>query len=323
MSRTMALNNMLSPSEIVRRIERARLPTSKSSYNQSSAFQMEISLCLAGSGFGFFTGPLSLLGDSASRSSPRGIMLVQPSDQVGVVHCSAQAAIDLDSCGFEETNKSVEARPQIGGLQGLQRAGKKAVGHSVNRRVSPCGQASRLASCAKISATLMFRAHQPFGVGDGFRWMRTELADCGSRSPQHRAGTSARADPRSIRELQSHWIADSRVIGVTKTVRTVDCVGFADHEIVNLDRIPLHTAGMGQFDERVQSIQYLGTDRVVHEMVTFLGNGVSETSAQGEEKTDCIRRTRWYHDVFCRFARSLSHLQNIVESVGDSGRQCS
>src|SRR5258708_19539074 len=52
----MALNSMLSPSEIVRRIERARLPTSKSSYNQSSAFQMAISLCLAGSGFGFFTG---------------------------------------------------------------------------------------------------------------------------------------------------------------------------------------------------------------------------------------------------------------------------
>src|ERR1700723_744597 len=254
MSRTMALNNMLSPSEIVRRIERARLATSKSSYNQSSAFQMEISLCLAGSGFGFFTGPLLWLRDSASCSSLRGIMLVQPWDQVRLFHFSAQAAIDLDSCGFKETNKSVEARPQKGRLQGLQRAGKKAVGHRVNRRVSPGGQASRLASCAKIGATLMFRAHQPFGVGDGFRWLRTELADCSSRSPPHRAGTSARAGRRSIRELQSHCIADSRVIGVTKTVRTVDRDGFPDHEIVNLDRIPLHTAGMGQFDERVQSI---------------------------------------------------------------------
>src|SRR5580704_7279897 len=176
MSRTMALNNMLSPSEIVRRIERARLPTSKSSYSQSSAFQMEISLCLAGSGFGFFTGSSFvvtrlLLRDSASSNSLRGILLVQPSDQVRVVRLSAQAAIDLDSCRFKETHKSVEARPQIGCLQGLQRAGKKTVGHRVNRRVSPCGQAGRLASFAKISTTLMFRAHQPFGVGDGFGWM--------------------------------------------------------------------------------------------------------------------------------------------------------
>src|ERR1700693_5598397 len=174
------------------------------------------------------------LRDSASCNSLRGIMLVQPSDQVRVVHFSAQAAIDLDSCGFKETNKSVEARPQIGCLQGLQRAGKKAVGHGVNRRVSPCGQASGLASFAKISATLMFRAHQPFGVGDGFRWMRTELADCSSRSPQHRARTSARAGPRSIRELQSHCIADSRVIGVTKTVRTVERDGFPEYENENM-----------------------------------------------------------------------------------------
>src|ERR1700738_3017641 len=142
----MALNNMLSPSEIVRRIERARLPTSKSSYNQFSAFQMEISLCLAGSGFGFFTSFLFMLLRDFACPSLRGIAVVQPSDQDGVLHFSAEAAIDLDSCGFKETNKAVEARPQIGCLQGLQRTGKEAVGHCVNRRVGPCSQAGRLAS---------------------------------------------------------------------------------------------------------------------------------------------------------------------------------
>src|SRR5258708_5659846 len=169
MSRTMELNNMLSPSEIVRRIDRARLPTSKSSYNQSSAFQTEISLCLAGSGFGFFTASSLLLRDSACCASLRGIAIVQPGDQNSILHFSAQAAIDLDSCGFKETNKAVEARPHIGSLQGLQCAGKETAGHSVHRRVGPRGQAGGLASVAKISASLVFRAHQPFGVGDGFR----------------------------------------------------------------------------------------------------------------------------------------------------------
>src|SRR4029077_4471212 len=120
MSRTIALNNMLSPSEMVRRIERARLPTSKSSYSQFSAFQMGISLCLAGSGFGFFTGfPFVSSCDVASCKPLLGVTLVKPSDQGRILHPSAQAVIDLDSCGFKETNESVEAGPQVGSLQGL------------------------------------------------------------------------------------------------------------------------------------------------------------------------------------------------------------
>src|SRR5258706_755215 len=54
MSSTSALNCMLSPSLIVRRMERRRLPMTMSSYNQFSAFQTGISLCFAGSGLGFF-----------------------------------------------------------------------------------------------------------------------------------------------------------------------------------------------------------------------------------------------------------------------------
>src|SRR5580658_1746338 len=160
MSRTIALNNMLSPSEIVRRIDRARLPTSKSSYNQSSAFHIEISLCLTGSGFGFFTRALLFsLRDSACRNPLDGIVVVHPSDQAGVLQFSTQAAIDLDARGFEETNKAVEARPHIGCLQGFERVGEKAVGHRADRGVSPCGQAGRLASFAKIGTSLVFGAH--------------------------------------------------------------------------------------------------------------------------------------------------------------------
>src|ERR1700739_5019925 len=118
MSRTMELNNMLSPSEIVRRIERARLPTSKSSYNQLSAFQMEISLCLAGSGFGFFMGRLLPLRDLPRCTSLVYIAVVQPSDQGGIVHVPSQAAIDLDACGFKKSNEAIEAGPHKGGLQG-------------------------------------------------------------------------------------------------------------------------------------------------------------------------------------------------------------
>src|ERR1700677_398871 len=132
MSRTMALNNMLSPSEMVRRIERARLPTSKSSYNQSSAFQMEISLCFAGSGFGFFTVPLWSSCDPARCNSLPGIAVIHPLDQGCIIQLSAQAAIDGDACGLEEANKAIEAGPQIGSLQGSQRAGKEVVCHGVH-----------------------------------------------------------------------------------------------------------------------------------------------------------------------------------------------
>src|SRR5579864_4038182 len=170
MSRTMELNNMLSPSEIVRRMERARSPISKSSYNQFSAFQMQISLCLAGSGFGFFTRFLSPR-DLACRNSLRGIAIVQQSDQHGVGPFSTQAAIDFDSCSFKKTNETIEARPQIGCLQSLQRPGEEAVRRGVNRRVCPCRQAGRLAPVAKIRATLVFGAGEPLGVGDRFRGM--------------------------------------------------------------------------------------------------------------------------------------------------------
>src|SRR5262249_1210081 len=109
---------MLSPSEIVRRIERARLPTSKSSYSQSSAFQIAISLCFVGSGFGFFTGALSLSCDLASRRMLSDVALVQPLYESMVLQVSSQAAVDLNSRSFEEANESIEAWPHIGGLQG-------------------------------------------------------------------------------------------------------------------------------------------------------------------------------------------------------------
>src|SRR5258707_1692717 len=106
--------------------------------------------------------------------------------------------------------------------------------------------------------------------------MRTEFADCNPRSAQHCAGRSALAGSGSIRELQSHRIAYSRVVGVTKTVRTVDSVGIVTHEIVNLDRIPLHRPGMGQCDNRVETIQYFRSGGVVDETFPFLRDWISE-----------------------------------------------
>jgi hypothetical protein len=61
-----------------------------------------------------------------------GIALVKPSDQGSILYLFAQAAIDLYSCGFKETHKSVETRSQVGCLQGLQSSGKKAIRHGVN-----------------------------------------------------------------------------------------------------------------------------------------------------------------------------------------------
>ena len=78
---------------------------------------------------------------------------------------------------------------------------------------------------------------------------------------------------------------------------------------------------MGKCDERVQAIHYLSGDGVVHEKVTFFGDGKSEIRAQREEETDRIRRTRGHHDVFPGFVRFFSQFQNIVEGVGNSGRQ--
>src|SRR5882757_7706010 len=98
--------------------------------------------------------------------------------------------------------------------------------------------------------------------------MWTALGDRNPRSAQHCASRSALASSGSLRELQSHRITYSRVVGVAKTVRTVDSVRIASHEIVNLDRIPLHRPDMRYLDERVEAIQYFRSDGVVHEMFT-------------------------------------------------------
>src|ERR1700722_306757 len=129
MSRTIALKAMLSPSEIVRRMERARKPISKSSYFQSSAFQIRISLCLTGSGFGFcmvfLRGESDLLGAVGGACTcirageTRGKLRVQKIDQLLVAQIAAQAAIDFDTRGFKEADETVEARTQVDGLQGF------------------------------------------------------------------------------------------------------------------------------------------------------------------------------------------------------------
>src|SRR5712671_2385718 len=138
--------------------------------------------------------------------------------------------------------------------------------------------------------------------------MWAESADCNSRASQHCPATSALAGSGSIRELQSHRIAYSRVVGVTKTVRTVDSVGIVTHEIVNLDRIPLHRPDMRHLDEHVETIQYFRSDGVVHEMFTVFGDRISEIRTQREEKADRIRRIRRHHDAFPGFASFLSQL---------------
>src|SRR5882757_6125206 len=116
--------------------------------------------------------------------------------------------------------------------------------------------------------------------------MWTALGDRNPRSAQHCAGRSTLASSGSIRELQSHRIAYSRVVGVTKTVRTIDSVGIASHEIVNLDRIPLHRLRMRHFDKRVETIQYFRSDGVVYETFTVFGDGISQIRTQREEKAD-------------------------------------
>src|SRR5579863_2576773 len=110
MSSTMALNNMLSPSETVRRIERARWPTWKSSSSQSSAFHTRISLCLAASGLGLITNSPSASGDRLCGNTLGSIALVEPLDQLRIRQVSSQTAINLDSGGFEKAHESVEAR---------------------------------------------------------------------------------------------------------------------------------------------------------------------------------------------------------------------
>src|SRR5258707_8319254 len=114
--------------------------------------------------------------------------------------------------------------------------------------------------------------------------MWTELADCNARASQHCPGTFALAGSGSIRELQSHRVSRSRVVGVTKTVRTIDSVGIASHEIVDLDRIPLHRPDMRHLDERVEAIQYFRSDGVVYETFTVFGDRISEIRTQREEK---------------------------------------
>src|SRR6516162_7755899 len=138
MSSTMALNNMLSPSEMVRRIERARFPTSKSSYNQSSAFQMGISLCWAGSTLGLFTGsPSERSGNPPRRNTLSSVAGVEPLDQFLIGQVSTQTAIDLDAGSFEKAHKSIETRAHIGILQSLKRLGKETTGSGIDRRISP------------------------------------------------------------------------------------------------------------------------------------------------------------------------------------------
>src|SRR6202041_810674 len=105
----------------------------------------------------------------------------------------------------------------------------------------------------------MFWAHQPFGIGDGFRRMWTELADCNPRPPKHCARTPALTGSRSIAEFQSHRVADSRVVGISKTVRTVDRVGSAGHEVVHLDRIPLPRTRMCDCDQDRKSTRLISS----------------------------------------------------------------
>src|SRR5579864_455666 len=135
--------------------------------------------------------------------------------------------------------------------------------------------------------------------------MCAELADCNPSSAQHCPGTSALAGGWSIGKLQSHRIANSRVVRISETVRTIDRVGTVDHEIVNLDRIPVHRPGMDECNQGVKAIKHL-SGGVIHEKLAFLRDGVSKVRAQSEKKTDRIRWTRRHHDMFPRFACLLS-----------------
>ena len=65
----------------------------------------------------------------------------------------------------------------------------------------------------------------------------------------------------------------------------------------------------------------LSGDGVVHKTFTFFGNRIPKIRAQSKEEADCIRRTRWYDDVFPPFAGFLSQFQNIAECGGYSRRQ--
>src|SRR5207248_505766 len=120
------------------------------SYNQFSAFQIAISLCLAGSGLGFFTGLLSR--DSTCSDSLRRIAVIQPAHELRIFDLSAQAAVNLDACRFKKTHKTVETGPHVGGLQGLESVGEEIFGGSVHCRIGPRRQAGRLATFAEVGA---------------------------------------------------------------------------------------------------------------------------------------------------------------------------
>ena len=64
-------------------------------------------------------------------------MRVKPLDQLGILQGSVQTAIVLDSGGFEEAHKIVEAQTHKGSFQSLKRAEKKALSGSVHRMIGP------------------------------------------------------------------------------------------------------------------------------------------------------------------------------------------
>src|SRR6266566_2456856 len=203
MSSTIALNNMLSPSEMVRRIERARLPSSKSSYNQSSAFQMGISLCLAVSGLGFIMNSPPASGNPPCGDTLGSVARVEPLHQLRILQVSAQTAIDFDSGRLEKADKSVETRTHIGSLQGLKRAGKEAVGRGIHRTIGPSRQTCGLSAFPEVCSSLVLRTGEPFGVINCFRLMIALFANSYSSATKHGSGTSALVRSRCVREPQA------------------------------------------------------------------------------------------------------------------------
>jgi len=118
------IEEMLSPSEIALRIDCARLPISKSWYNQSSAFHTAISLCFVTSGFGLMTNfpPFmqSAVQPRAAQHSARSTK--SPTRDQKSLRANHG---DFFSRGFEETDEAGKARTYIGILQSADGAGKK------------------------------------------------------------------------------------------------------------------------------------------------------------------------------------------------------
>src|SRR3984957_5423315 len=193
-------------------------------------------------------------GDLSYCATLRGVACVEPCNQMGVAHLTFQTFVDFYSCSFEKSHKSIESRAQVSCLQGLQRSRKKSSSFGVDHRIGPRRQTCGLAALAEVCSALMFLTYEPFRVCDCFFRVLAFLANGNARPTQHGSRTALPAGCGGIGELQLHSPAGAGIIRISKAVGAVDRIRSRSHEIVDLDRIPLHRVGVGCRNQGVEAI---------------------------------------------------------------------